>query len=116
MQIENLTVEYDGTKENIQVRRFGFRERAKLFTTMQQGTIDSPNGAVVRFDVAADFTVKLIVKSVCDANGKSTLTEDQVDEWPDAKISAYTKALRDFQSPSVEDVAKNSSTTGTNAS
>lgn len=112
MQIEPLEIKYthQGAEvvDNVFVRRLPYRKRSKLFTMIQTNFVEVGGEQQVRADVGADFTVKLIAQSLCDSDGKDVVNEDRVDEWSDDKINAYRKAIREFQSPTLEQAAKNS--------
>lgn len=105
MHIEPLEITFGGQTTTERCKRLGLRARAKVF--------DIVRTAEGSFASNAEFTLKLICGSVVNDENKAKYTESDVDEWPDDRLMAYTKALSAFQSPKLEDVAKNSSTTET---
>jgi len=130
--IEKLSVTYgkdeSAKTDEVFARRLKFRKRARMFAELRARTpeptqfeIDKavkedkqPQGTPP-LDAVADFTIEMIQQSICDRDGKLTLSADDIDDWDDDKRNAYLTAVRSFQMPQLEQIAKNSSPTGTNA-
>jgi len=120
MQIDKITIAYSDKIEEVHVKRLKFRKRAALFTDLRDGLAADADGS---FNIAlatplkqAEFAVQMISSSVCSADGKPTVTPDDVDDWDDARRNAYVTAITKYQNPNMEEAAKNSSTTPTSAS
>lgn len=122
----NITVKVPipgtGTVEEIHVRRLKFRRRAAIFEELK-GNMPSDtenifsSAPIVR---QAQFVVEMISESVCNSDGKLLYPidangETEIDDWPDLKRNAYSGKIIAFQSPRMEDAAKNSSSTASAA-
>lgn len=111
MVIDKLFIKHDDVTDEVNVRRLKFRKRAAIFGALK-GDLDdiskAPEGR------QAQFVIDMISQSVCDLDGKLTVAEDDVDDsekWPDPKRNAYFTAIVKYQSPTLENAAKNSSST-----
>lgn len=108
------SIEGTGTVDEIYVKRLKRRRRAAIFGALKGNDDDLSKASLER---QAQFGMDLVAESVCDSAGKLLVTIEDLDDpdkWPDAKFNAYVAAIVKHQSPSVESVAKNSSST-TNA-
>lgn len=113
--------------ESVFLRSMKYRKRVALLTAlrgdapMREVTDDKGNVGMeidpkeIPLTRDAEYQVQVIVNTVCDAAGKLVLTDDDVDDWSDQKRKAYMDACRAFQNPTVEDAAKNFSSTETAA-
>lgn len=107
MVIDKLEIKYGDKTDSVHVRRIKFRQRARIYTALR-GDMEDFDPQKVPLDRQADFTVEMIVNSICDADGKLNVKPDDVDEWDDVKRNAYAAAVIAYQSPTVESAAKNS--------
>lgn len=80
----------------------------RLFGTLKKGA----TGDEFLAENIGDYQLELISLTVCDSEGKTLYSVDDVDSWAEednggAKIVAYTKAINEALAPTAGKVAGN---------
>ena len=117
-KITQVEVSYGDVKEAINIKRLRYRQQMRLFATMNEGSVkrrDEEGAEIVerKPESIGNYQIELIAACVCDENGKTIYTPDEVDAWAEedsgsAKIIAYIKTITAAVAPSAGQVEGNS--------
>jgi hypothetical protein len=110
---KQVPIEGTGTIEHVHIKRLKWRRRSIMYAALRNaaGTTEFDKAPI---EAQMQFVSDIICESICDTEGKATIKPDDLDDldvWTDMRRNAYFVAVAKYQSPTLENSAKNSSST-----
>jgi hypothetical protein len=101
-------------EQTLNIRRLKYTQQAHLFVLLRRALKGENKDVPTEFNESSDFValaeakIEAIAKSICDENGKTLYTTEDIEDWERDDINAVFNRLNEINNAGNDTAAKNS--------